>query len=126
MFSAYVILTSDDLHLFIDKSRLSEKAQQQLIDEGVNAVYHSYADIHAFLKELANSCTNDEKIWISNSSSYALHTDCGEAKKHTAVTPMSIMKAIKNNVEVEGMKAAHIRDAVALVKYFAWLEDRSN
>lgn len=124
VFSAYVILTSDDLHLFIDKSRLSEKAQQQLIDEGVNAVYHSYADIHAFLKELANSCTNDEKIWISNSSSYALHTDCGEAKKHTAVTPMSIMKAIKNNVEVEGMKAAHIRDAVALVKYFAWLEDQ--
>lgn len=124
VFFAYVILTLDDLHLFIDKNRLSEKAQQQLVDEKVNVVYHSYEDIHTFLKEIANSCTNDEKIWISNGSSYALHADCGEVKKHTAVTPINVMKAIKNDVEIEGMKAAHIRDAVALVKYFAWLEDK--
>ncbi|XP_034179610.2 xaa-Pro aminopeptidase ApepP [Osmia lignaria lignaria] len=124
VFFAYVILTLDDLHLFIDKSRLSEKAQQQLVDEKVNVVYHSYEDIHTFLKEIANSCTNDEKVWISNGSSYALHADCGEVKKHTAVTPINIMKAVKNDVEIEGMKAAHIRDAVALVKYFAWLEDK--
>ncbi|XP_076241429.1 xaa-Pro aminopeptidase ApepP [Calliopsis andreniformis] len=124
VFFAYVILTSDDLHLFIEKSRVSEKAQEQLINEGVNAIYHPYEDIHVFLKQIANSCTNGEKIWISNSSSYALHTDCGEAKKHAAITPINIMKAIKNNVEMQGMKAAHIRDAVALVKYFAWLEDQ--
>lgn len=32
------------------------------------------------------------------------------------------MKAIKNNTEAEGMKNCHIRDGVALCKYFAWLE----
>ncbi|XP_076678349.1 xaa-Pro aminopeptidase ApepP [Andrena cerasifolii] len=122
VFFAYAVLTLDDLHLFIDKQRLSEKAQQQLIDEEVNVVYHSYEDIHLFLKQIANSCTSNEKIWISNSSSYALHADCGEVKKHASITPISIMKAIKNSVEIEGMKAAHVRDAVALVKYFAWLE----
>ncbi|XP_053977342.1 xaa-Pro aminopeptidase ApepP [Hylaeus volcanicus] len=124
VFFAYVILTLDDLHLFIDKSRLSEEAQQQLTGEGVNIVYHSYEDVHTFLKQTASSCTNNEKIWISNGSSYALHTDCGEAKKHTAITLINVMKAIKNNVEIEGMKAAHIRDAVALVKYFGWLENQ--
>ncbi|XP_076166022.1 xaa-Pro aminopeptidase ApepP isoform X2 [Ptiloglossa arizonensis] len=124
VFFAYVILTSNALHLFIDKSRLSEKAQDQLTGEGVNIVYHPYTDIHTFLKQIASSCTNNEKIWISNGSSYALHIDCGETKKHTAITSINLMKAIKNNVEIEGMKAAHIRDAVALVKYFSWLEDR--
>lgn len=32
------------------------------------------------------------------------------------------MKALKNAVEAEGMRACHIRDGVALVQYFAWLE----
>lgn len=33
------------------------------------------------------------------------------------------MKAIKNHVEADGMKRCHIRDGVALCKYFAWLEN---
>lgn len=35
---------------------------------------------------------------------------------------MSLLKAIKNPVEVEGMINAHVRDGVALCCYFAWLE----
>ena len=31
--------------------------------------------------------------------------------------------AIKNAVEQQGMRAAHIRDGVALCHYFAWLEN---
>jgi Xaa-Pro aminopeptidase len=34
------------------------------------------------------------------------------------------MKAIKNAVELEGFRQSHIRDGVALVRYFAWLEDQ--
>lgn len=33
------------------------------------------------------------------------------------------MKAIKNSVEAEGMRNCHVRDGVALVQYFAWLEN---
>ncbi|XP_076295222.1 xaa-Pro aminopeptidase ApepP [Lasioglossum baleicum] len=122
VFFAYVILTLNDLHLFIDKSKVSEEAQQQLTDEGVNVVYHPYDDVYAFLKETA--VASNEKIWISSGSSYAIHAACGEIKLHSAITPINIMKAIKNDVELQGMKVAHIRDAVALVKYFAWLEDQ--
>lgn len=32
------------------------------------------------------------------------------------------MKAIKNPVEIEGMKSSHIRDGAALVRFFSWLE----
>ncbi|XP_006617100.1 xaa-Pro aminopeptidase ApepP-like isoform X2 [Apis dorsata] len=124
VFFAYIILTLDHLHLFVDISKLTEEAQQQLIIEEVNLIYHPYEDIHNCLKKIANLCINDDKIWLSNSSSYALHADCGEAKKHIKITPISVMKAVKNNTEIAGMKAAHIRDSVALVKYFAWLEDQ--
>ena len=31
-------------------------------------------------------------------------------------------KAIKNETEIAGIVASHIRDAAALCRYFAWLE----
>ena len=32
-------------------------------------------------------------------------------------------KAIKNETEIEGFRACHIRDGAALCSYFAWLEE---
>jgi len=34
------------------------------------------------------------------------------------------LKAIKNDVEIEGFRKCHIRDGAALVRYFAWLEEQ--
>ncbi|EFN83593.1 xaa-Pro aminopeptidase ApepP [Harpegnathos saltator] len=124
VFFAYVALTAKDVYIFIDRSRLSQQAIEQLKDEGVEPIFRTYEDIHTFIREVASSCSDRDKIWISNNSSYALHADCGEVKKHTDITPISIMKSIKNSTEIKGMKAAHVRDSVALVKYFAWLEDK--
>jgi Xaa-Pro aminopeptidase len=36
--------------------------------------------------------------------------------------PISLMKAVKNLAEIEGMKAAHLRDGVAMVRFLAWLD----
>lgn len=41
---------------------------------------------------------------------------------HLHTTPLSLMKAIKNDVELAGMRAAHLRDGVALCRFFHWLE----
>ncbi len=38
------------------------------------------------------------------------------------VTPVTLMKAIKNDVELAGFEACHVRDAAALCQYLAWLE----
>ena len=37
---------------------------------------------------------------------------------------MTNLKSIKNDVEISGFRASHIRDGVALVRYFAWLEEQ--
>jgi Xaa-Pro aminopeptidase len=34
------------------------------------------------------------------------------------------LKGIKNEVEIEGFRQSHLRDGVALVRYFSWLERR--
>jgi len=37
-------------------------------------------------------------------------------------SPISMAKAVKNAQELAGMREAHLRDAVALAQFFAWLE----
>src|SRR6202045_3378226 len=36
--------------------------------------------------------------------------------------PVSLLKAVKNATEIEGTKAAHRRDAVALARFLAWID----
>jgi Xaa-Pro aminopeptidase len=36
--------------------------------------------------------------------------------------PISLMKAVKNEVEVEGMRQALIRDSATVAKYLRWVE----
>ena len=36
---------------------------------------------------------------------------------------MVLPKAIKNEIELSGSRAAHLRDGVAIAKFLAWLVD---
>ena len=36
--------------------------------------------------------------------------------------PIALMKAVKNHAEIEGSRAAHTRDGVAMARFLAWLE----
>lgn len=38
------------------------------------------------------------------------------------MNPSQMMKAIKNDVEIENSKNAHIKDGVAMTKFMYWLK----
>lgn len=44
------------------------------------------------------------------------------AKRIAADDPVVVPKACKNAAEIEGMKQAHLRDGVAVVRFLAWLD----
>ena len=46
-------------------------------------------------------------------------------KENVVIAPslVAAMKAIKNSTEIEGFRQCHLRDGVALARYFAWLEE---
>jgi Xaa-Pro aminopeptidase len=39
--------------------------------------------------------------------------------------PTALMKSVKNEVEIAGARAAHIRDGAALARFLAWFDDRA-
>ena len=76
--------------------------------------------IREFVKWLVSQ--ESGKIWISKYSGYALVSLVPEKQRVLDITPVNLFKAVKNETEISCMKRAHIKDAVALCEFFAWLE----
>lgn len=62
------------------------------------------------------------KLLVSPTASLAIQQGAGKGNLTVGENPITLMKAVKNNTELEGFRRCHVRDAVALVKYFSWLE----
>ncbi len=46
----------------------------------------------------------------------------GGGKPVTGADPTALMKAVKNDVEIAGARAAHVRDGAAVVRFLAWFD----
>ncbi|XP_065649618.1 xaa-Pro aminopeptidase 1 isoform X2 [Hydra vulgaris] len=119
VFMSYAIVTLDNIYLFVDEARMTDKIKKHLYDSSMNINICSYYSIHDKLKELSSS---GQKIWISSKSSYALASLVPEYQLCTEISPVCSAKAVKNPAEIKGMKDAHIRDGIAVCEYLCWLE----
>lgn len=125
VFLSYVTITPDDATLFVNTTRFGKDVATHLSDNGV-----SVQPYEALCSALATSIlTDDSKVWLDPLfCNYAI-LDCIE-KARPAVnvirkpSPIALAKAIKNDIELKGVRACHIRDGVALCKFLCWLEQR--
>jgi len=100
---------------FVDETKLTAKAKEHLqIDlpmneqlPTMNIELRPYKMMKEFVKWLVSQQT--EKIWISNKSSYALVSLIPESRRIDSPNPVLLKKAVKNEIEIENMKRAHVR-----------------
>lgn len=124
VFYSYVVLTQDEIYLFVEKNRLPVGYEEHFRKNNVSVIVDEYENVQEVLKNLIKKSTG--KVWISPTSSYALSALVPEKKLLQEVSPVCAMKAVKNATEAQGLVDCHIRDGVALCKYFAWIEDALN
>ena len=93
--------------------------------------YHEiFSDIEALSTSTttngaSKSASSDSKFLISTKASWALSQSLGgDEKVEEARSPVGDAKAVKNEIEMEGMRNCHVRDGAALIEYFAWLEEQ--
>lgn len=122
------------MSLYIDDSKITTEVRSHL---GDTVTIRPYDAIFEDAKSLSRSASTDatvkgdekpspraRKFHISTKASWALSLSLGgEEKVEEVRSPIGDAKAIKNNVELQGMRACHIRDGAALTEYFAWLEE---
>lgn len=116
VFVAYLLISPQRATLYIDKVKLTREAESYLAAEQISVEpYENAAD---GLKEYGG-----EKILIDpTSTNYTLATSAAAAKMLYGSSPIPAMKAIKNETEINGFRAAMLRDGVAMVKFLAWLK----
>ncbi|KAB0382244.1 hypothetical protein FD755_004161, partial [Muntiacus reevesi] len=129
VFFSYAILGLETIMLFIDGDRIDAPIVKEhlLLDLGLEAEYRikvlPYKSILSELKILCASLSPREKVWVSDKASYAVSEAIPKDHRCSMpYTPICIAKAVKNSAESEGMRRAHIKDAVALCELFNWLE----
>ena len=117
VFIAFAIITNEKSYLFTNKSKITEKDYAELVFDNVEI--QNYNDIYSFVLEAnyKSVIINKDKInyRLFNTLNQGIHIIDNK-------TIPTLSKAIKNEIEIDGMKNAHIKDGVALTKFFMWLE----
>lgn len=116
VFFSYLLISKEKCVLFMDLQKLDNELEETLSQEGIEL--KAYQDISDHLSNLpeGSSISYDH---ISEALFQALPPQIKEVK---ASTPITHLKALKNETEVEHIKKVMIKDGVALVKFLIWLE----
>lgn len=113
---SYAYISKKETVLFINPIKISKEVAEYLQSQGV--ILADYSKIYDFTSKLTGSiCLNSEKI------SFRLY-NCIPKNCHIIdiPSPADLMKAQKNDIEIQGFRNAMERDGVALVRFFMWLE----
>ena len=115
---SYATVTMDAVELYVDDSKLNDQIHEELKKNNVNI--HPYNDIYEDVKKL----DSDKVVLIDPMKmNYALYKNI-PCKIVEAANPTILMKAMKNEVELENIKEAHIKDGVAITKFMYWIKTR--
>ncbi|KAI8904411.1 peptidase M24, structural domain-containing protein [Gorgonomyces haynaldii] len=115
VFFAYSLITQEQAILYVEPEQVTDKVRAHV---GKHVVFKGYNQIFEDLKQ----AKHETSLLIDNRCNVAL------AKAYTGSIEnqpslVQYFKAIKNETELQGFRNCHQRDAVALVRYFCWLEN---
>ena len=115
---AHALLHADaQIELFVDTRKLPE-AFAEHAGEGVRVLGEQDMD-EAFSRLAGKRLLFDAD---TTNAWCRLRLDAHEVNVVQAPDPVLLPKACKNVTEIAGMRAAHLRDAVAMVRFLAWLD----
>lgn len=116
---AYSVITLEQVFLFVDKDKLNEEITATLENDGI--VIKEYEEFYNFIKQLLST----EVVLLDKKKvNYSIYKNLNSMiKVIDEENPSILMKAIKNPVEIENIKEAHIKDGVAFTKFMYWLKN---
>ncbi|KAJ7241957.1 peptidase M24, structural domain-containing protein [Mycena haematopus] len=119
-FYAYFFVSATDAVLFIDPRKVTSAVEDYLTGLGVRT--QAYGTVWEFLTA---ETERDPKstILVDPKASYAVMDVLG-SKATVISSPINAAKAIKNAVEIQGFFNANLRDSVAMVRWYGWLEEQ--
>ncbi len=115
---SYAVITPDRAYIFLNQEKLSEDIKAKLAADKVEL--KDYQDIYTFVADLSPQTF---VLLDSKKVNYAIYKNLNrEITIIDAANPTVLFKAIKNPVEIENLRKAHIKDGIAFTKFMYWLK----
>ncbi len=119
VFLSYAVITPSESLLFIDEKKIPDDLQSRLQDEGL--IVKPYDQVADYLRQLPQGSA----LWLTLSkvNQYLLDLIPGHCTLIDELSAVVPMKARKNTVEAANIRHAMVKDGVALVHFYRWLEE---
>ncbi|KAF9928015.1 hypothetical protein FBU30_002708 [Linnemannia zychae] len=122
VFFAYAIVTEDKVSLYLQNESVSDEVKRHL---GPSIEIKDYSTLFDDLRAQAEGLRARKEKWLLGTrTNLAMAVALGKGNTIEARSPVMDAKAVKNETELEGIRQCHLRDAAAVISYFAWLEDQ--
>lgn len=115
---SYLVITMKKVVFFVDKEKLNDDIMNSFGNLVVEVL--PYNDIYEYVK----SIDENEVVWLDGSRvNYTIAKNISDTvKRIDEQNPSILMKAIKNNIEINNLIQAHIKDGVAFTKFMYWVK----
>lgn len=115
---SYLVLTRDQCIWFLQEEVVDDTIRAYLKENHIET--RPYDDIYTYVPTIPESA-----VVLMNKSGVNYRI-CNELNKNIQVinkpNPTELMKAVKNPVEVDNTRLAHVKDGVAVTKFMYWLK----
>ena len=117
---SYLLIGREDAIWFVDTQKVSESVREALFSEGV--YLREYGEITAALEaiEPGTSVMVDGRKLTANLCAALADTNIIQHEN-----PAFRLKAIKNDVELDNLRAAHVKDGLAVTRLMYWLKQNA-
>ena len=116
VFVSYLLISTTDVTLYINKVKLSPEVVEYLKSEGVAVA--PYDEISKGLKDYF-----EYNILLDpNEVNYALYKSAVREIVEEE-SPVKRMKTVKNEREITGFRSAMLKDGIAMVKFLKWIDE---
>ena len=111
---SYAIVTRDEATLFVNLNAIAQSDLSYFAEQNIALMpYDQFAEALKLL---------DCHVWVDPATtSWWVELQLDQAFLIEKPSPILLMKAIKNPVELQGMREAHRLDAIAVIRFLHWL-----
>lgn len=118
---SYAVIGREDAWLFAESNYFSEELTERLLEDRVKL--DSYDQFYQFIAQLPE----DHTVMLDGqrTSRAVVCSLPGQIRMVNQTNPTQLLKAVKNETEIENMRIAHIRDGAAVTKFLCWLKQNA-
>ena len=115
---SFLIIGKEDAMWFVEENALSDAVKEMAAECGITI--RPYEDVYAYAATiLEHSTVLLDKRKVNYRITKALSETVHIVSK---ANPSQLMKAIKNEIELENTRKAHLLDGIAVTKFMYWLK----